>query len=392
MKKKSNSRQKLFKAALATAVLTGTMVTVAPMQLEAAKPTISDITNNQHREAITNLLERGIVNGFPDGTFKPNQQVTRGQAAKIIAQILNVDTKNVKDPGFKDVTMENQYYSAIAALVNAGIITGYEDKTFKPGNPLTRAQMAKILSLAFNFQEEVHTDKRFVDVKETNWYAGFVQTLLTHKITNGTSATTFSPGEFVTRGQLASFVVRSEKVASQGDNEFPTTPDEQLPKDEETKPVTDPNQPNENIDTDNPSQPGGNGEQNGTSPNDPQKDKDTKLTQAEIERNYASKLAEIEGQANNSLDSLIDSAMNEYNTMNENGEKVDITSLYNKYSGAANGLEAKTDASFNSVLNAMEADLAQNGYSTESIKGISENYNAAKTNLRNSLLSKLMEH
>ena len=254
MKKKTNSSQKLFKAALATAVVTGSFVTVAPMYSEAAKLSLSDISNNQHKEAIVNLVDRGIVSGFPDGTFKPNQEVTRGQAAKILAQVLKLDTENVTDPGFKDVTKENQYYGAIAALVNAGIISGYEDKTFKPGNPLTRAHMAKILAIGFDLQEEVVTANRFTDVSPTSWYAGFVQALLTNKITSGTSATTYSPNAFVTRGQLASFVVRSEKLAPPVNEEVPSTPDDELPKEEVEQPAPDTDKPEEN---------GGNNENNG---------------------------------------------------------------------------------------------------------------------------------
>lgn len=149
--KKVNTSQKLFKTILAASVMTGAVVTVAPMYTNAAKPAISDIANNTHKDAIIELLDRGIVGGFPDGTYKPKQQVTRGEAAKIIAKVLNLDTQNVNDPGFTDISKNHPYYGEIAALVNAGIISGYEDKTYKSGNPLTRGQMAKILSIAFGF-------------------------------------------------------------------------------------------------------------------------------------------------------------------------------------------------------------------------------------------------
>lgn len=431
---KQISNQKLFKAALATAVASGTIVAVSPLESEASNLALSDITNNQHKEAIVNLLERGIVNGFPDGTFKPGQQVTRGQAAKVIAQILKLDTNNVQNPGFTDLSKENQYYGAISALVHKGIISGFEDNTFKPGSPLTRAQMAKILAIGFGFEEETFRDIRFVDVKSTNWYAGFVQSLLTHQITSGTSATTFSPGEYVTRGQLASFVVRSEKTALRS-NELPTQPNEELPKNEEAKPGT---KPNENKDTteqpNKPNQPGGKDDQNGssqpdkdagqngskpsdgktdqnsgskpetpgdngtakpdgnegTSSSDPSKDKDSKLTQAEIEQKYVSLLEDIQNSASSSLDSLVNSAMDEYNSMKKKGETIKISSLYNSYSSAANSLEASTDASVNSVLQSMKADLVSNGYSTESIKSISDSYNASKKSIKDSLLSGIL--
>lgn len=161
-------------------------------------------------EGVLNLTERGIIKGFPDGSFKPYHNVTRGQAAKILAQTLNLDTQNVENPGFSDITEANEYYKPIAALVKEGIINGYPDGTFKSGNNLTRAQMSKIITLGFELEEETLTDKRFTDVKESDEFSGYVQSLLTHNITKGTTATTFSPYTFVKRGQLASFVTRSE--------------------------------------------------------------------------------------------------------------------------------------------------------------------------------------
>lgn len=166
-------------------------------------------------EAVKSLTDRGIIRGFPDGSFKPYNGVTRGQAAKILASVLNLDMDNVENPGFVDVKESDEYYKPIAALVKEGIISGYPaDKTFKPANQLTRAQMAKIVALGFKLEEEVLTDKRFTDVKETDAFAGYVQALLTNDITKGTTATTFSPANTVTRGQLALFVTRSEAVVN----------------------------------------------------------------------------------------------------------------------------------------------------------------------------------
>ena len=128
------------------------------------------------------LASRGIVKGFEDGTFKPSQSVTRGQMAKVLAMTLELDIENVKNPGFKDVPMTHQYYGPIAALVEAGIVDGYDDKTFKPGNPITRAHMAKMLQLGFGLQEEKFGNSPFTDVKATHWYADHVQALITHQL------------------------------------------------------------------------------------------------------------------------------------------------------------------------------------------------------------------
>lgn len=212
MKNNREAYQKLFKAALATSVAAGAVVTVAPFNTEAAG--FSDLKSTHvHYSSIMDLTDRGILKGFNDGTLKPEASVTRGQAAKIIALTLDLDTKNVVNPNFKDIKTDNEYYGPIAALVAKGIVTGKEDGTYAPGEKLTRSQMAKIITLAFGFQEGKLTDTKFKDVKANDWYNGYLQTLLDNEITTGTTATTFSPYANVKRGQMASFVVRAEAAA-----------------------------------------------------------------------------------------------------------------------------------------------------------------------------------
>lgn len=214
MKKHASSYQRLFGATLATVVLTGTVTTAVPVNTlaeEVKVPSFSDVKNIEHfYESVKSLASRGIVKGFGDGTFKPYQSVTRGQMASVLAKTLGMNMENVKNPGFKDVKVTDEYYGPIAALVEAGVIEGYNDKTFKPGEPLTRAQMSKIISLGFKLDEVKLTNNPFTDVKAGDWYADYVQALITNNITTGTTPTTFAPYAHVTRGQMASFIVRSE--------------------------------------------------------------------------------------------------------------------------------------------------------------------------------------
>ncbi len=213
------NKHKLFKAALATSVAAGAMVVIAPANMNAAATTFKDLpATNDHYEPVKELAARGVIKGYEDGTYKPNASVTRGQAAKIIALSLGLDTKNVKNPGFKDISTSHAYYGEIAALVEAGIITGFpEDSTYRPGDTLTRAQMSKIISIAFGLPEETEITNTFVDVKTGHWYKGYVQTLVSHNITKGTTPTTFEPSSPVRRGQLASFVIRAEQAVNQGE-------------------------------------------------------------------------------------------------------------------------------------------------------------------------------
>lgn len=213
MRKRQNSYKKVFNAAIATTMATSALVVAVPTQAEAAKGTFPDVKETDHYyEPIQILTGRDIISGYPDGLYKPGRNVTRGQAAKILAHTLGLDTVNVKNPGFTDIPTTHQYYGPIAALVNAGIIQGYEDDTYRPSSPLTRAHMSKILSLGFGFAEVPFKGGKFTDVNADAWYANFVETLIANSITTGRTPTTFEPNSRVTRGQMASFVVRSEKV------------------------------------------------------------------------------------------------------------------------------------------------------------------------------------
>lgn len=207
MKKTS---KKAFNIALASTMVAGAVVAIAPTQADAAIafPDVKD--TNSHYENIMNLVERGIIKGYEDGTFKPGESIKRGHAAKIIAGVLGLDTENVKNPGFKDISTKNPYYGAIAALSNAGIINGFEDNTYRHNDTLTRGQMAKIIANAFDLQAGDAVNP-FTDVKNSQ-YVDYITALFANNVTTGKTATTFDAKSPVTRAQLASFVVRAENV------------------------------------------------------------------------------------------------------------------------------------------------------------------------------------
>lgn len=177
-----------------------------------SKQLFEDVPPTKHfAEAVNNLAERTIIGGYPDGTFKPGNSITRGQAAAIIAKIIKLDMKNIKNPGFKDVSTENGYYNAIAAMAQEGIIGGYSDGRYGPNDPITRGQMASILVKAFDLPRQ-YDKSPFKDVK-WNWGSSHSENILIiHKlgITTGTTSNTFSPNLSITRGQAAKMIKATE--------------------------------------------------------------------------------------------------------------------------------------------------------------------------------------
>ncbi|MEK4484669.1 S-layer homology domain-containing protein [Psychrobacillus sp. FSL H8-0484] len=219
MMKGNKSRQKLYRTALASTLATGTLVALVPIStnaLEIEENAFSDVLKNKYYyEGVKSLTARGIISGYEDGTFRPGENISRAHAAKIMALALNLDTKNVKDPGFKDVSKNHPYYGYIAALVSAGIIKGYEDNTFQPKANLTRAHIAQILVLGFGLEEAKLSSLPFKDINDKQWFAKYIQTLYSNEITTGKTTTTFEPNAFVTRGQAATFIHRSELATQQ---------------------------------------------------------------------------------------------------------------------------------------------------------------------------------
>jgi ribosomal protein L30/L7E len=94
------------------------------------------------------LACRGILGGYADGAFRPNSPATRGQISKIVANAAGYD-EPVSGQTFTDVMPDSPFYPYIERMVGRDVIGGYADGTFRPNNNATRGQVAKIVSNAF---------------------------------------------------------------------------------------------------------------------------------------------------------------------------------------------------------------------------------------------------
>lgn len=121
--------------------------------LSGATPTntkFKDVTKaNKNSGYIQAAVDAGIINGYEDGTFKPTANVTRGHMAAFIARAFTLPTGTKT---FNDVAKNNTAYTAVSQLAAAGITTGYEDGTFKPKNSLSRAHISAFLARAMKFE------------------------------------------------------------------------------------------------------------------------------------------------------------------------------------------------------------------------------------------------
>lgn len=126
-------------------------------------------------QAIKTLTDQQVINGFEDNTFQPEKKVTRGQAAAIINRVLKLEPEVISH--FTDVPKTNRFAADIAAIREAGIINGFEDKTFRPDAEMTRNEMASIIQRAFTLEvsQTAAASVTYTDINADHWaYKGIV--------------------------------------------------------------------------------------------------------------------------------------------------------------------------------------------------------------------------
>lgn len=225
MKKSDVLYDKLFKTALATTMATSAIAVVAPDYTKASEneETFKDVkVSSVYYEYVNELFERGFVSGYKDGSFKPGGLLTRAEASKILALNLGLDVTKSFHHTFKDVPTSDWAYPYIAALKEAGVIDGFQDGTFKPNAPITRNQMAKIIVNGYGLEPATEINLPFSDTQtENNWAAPYIQTLFDLGITTGQTATKYGGDSTVTRGNMAAFTIKSEVTTDYRENRRP---------------------------------------------------------------------------------------------------------------------------------------------------------------------------
>ena len=154
------------------------------------------------------LYDRGLIKGTSTTTFSPEAAVTREQAAVLIGRAIGLSGK-LRTTSFKDVKSSDYSSGFIQSAVEKGIITGYDDGTFKPKQTMTRGEMAFLLSRAFNLTKTGNvffTDIK-VDTASTSLYTA-VNKIATFGISNGTGTGTYTPNDDLNRREFAAFLAR----------------------------------------------------------------------------------------------------------------------------------------------------------------------------------------
>ena len=166
---------------------------------------------------IMNLVNLGVISGYSDNTFRPNNNLTRGQASKIVSLAANLPANLQGAPHFTDVPPDNTFYEYVEFSYNAGVIGGYpcggigepcdtqRRAYFRPNNNITRGQLSKMTAQAFGFNEAV-SGQTFTDVPPSNAFYVFIERMARRGIISGYTDGTFRPNTEVTRGQASKII------------------------------------------------------------------------------------------------------------------------------------------------------------------------------------------
>lgn len=156
---------------------------------------------------VSNWLEtdehRAYLTGYPDSTFRADRNMTRAEVAQMFYALL-LDKNVTITKSFSDVPDDAWYATAVKTLASLGMMDGYPDGTFRPDEPITRAEFATV-GLAFAY-DPLDADCSYYDVSASAWYHTYVAQATTYGWIGGYPDNTFRPGNNITRVEVCVIV------------------------------------------------------------------------------------------------------------------------------------------------------------------------------------------
>jgi len=157
-------------------------------------------------ERVLDLHDAGAISGYDDGTFRPYNTTTRAQLVKVVVLALGIPPDPAGTQRFTDIPSSHPFFAFVGAAYAHGIISGYADDTFRPYNNVTRGQITKITVLASDFAVIQPAAPTFRDVPVSSPFYDYIETAYANSILGGYDDRTFRPDAPATRGQVAKIV------------------------------------------------------------------------------------------------------------------------------------------------------------------------------------------
>ena len=162
--------------------------------------------HHQFYDEMIFLKNEGFITGYPDGRFLPDRDVTRAEAAIMLGRAFSLNGEQ-RETDFSDVAANHQASGFIESAVSKGFIKGFPDGTYRPDETVTRGQMAILLSRAFELTAEVAIP--FTDVSSSMSSYQHIKRIVAANIAQGYPDNKYRPDGKVTRSQYSAFLARA---------------------------------------------------------------------------------------------------------------------------------------------------------------------------------------
>ena len=189
----------------------------------ASAASFSDVGDStKYSSAVEYLKTKGIINGYSDGTFKPDNKINRAEALKIIMLAVGQDLTSTFKINFKDVSSKDWFYSYVRKATELQIVQGYSDGTFKPADNINLAESLKIALLSFKSPvSDAVNSAPYPDVTTSLWYAKYAQYAKTTQVIDPEDNGNLDADQQITRGDFAELIYRLLYIK---DNKLATFP------------------------------------------------------------------------------------------------------------------------------------------------------------------------
>jgi hypothetical protein len=169
----------------------------------------ADVPNHWASEVISRAAAKGIVNGYADGSFKPDEPMTRMQFAAMLVRSLGLKAEASETNFADEADIPAWAVGELGAALKAGILQGYEDESLRPNNPINRTEMVAMLIRAYNQQGGVSSQVSFTDSSQIPaWALPAISKAVSLGLVTGREQNTFEPLAKATRAEAVTIIMR----------------------------------------------------------------------------------------------------------------------------------------------------------------------------------------
>lgn len=178
---------------------------------EGCEHPFSDVNDHWAEEEICDLYEEGIIEGYSKRNFSPNGEISRAEFLKITLLNLGYTIYAVQSAGFNDVNPEDWYYQYVTFARSKGFVSGYDDGSFHPNDSISRAEALEILTkiAGINTHDYTGFEAQFSDVDSNDWFAVAVAVGVAYEIVEGYGDGSFRPNSNLTRAEASVITMRA---------------------------------------------------------------------------------------------------------------------------------------------------------------------------------------